>query len=43
MWLFEVVYEFFDAVARGDKSWWPFIVSVLGITVMAVVLYVWLA
>jgi len=43
MWLLEVVYEFFAAVSRGDKSWWPFVLSVAGITVIAVILYMGLA
>lgn len=43
LWLFEVVHEFVEAVARGDKSWWPFIVAVVVITAMAIAFSVWLA
>lgn len=43
LWLFAVVHEFVDAVARGEKSWWPFIVSVLVITAMAIAFSVWFA
>lgn len=43
LWLWEVFSEFAEAVGRGDKSWWPFILSVLALTAMSVGFAVWLA
>lgn len=43
LWLWEVFVEFAAAVERGDKSWWPFILSVVALTTIAVGFAVWLA
>lgn len=41
LWLFAVASEFIDAVARGDRGLWPFILSVVMITALAVAFDVW--
>ena len=43
LWLWELFSDFAEAVGRGDKSWWPFILSATALAAMAVGLAVWLA
>ena len=40
LWLWEVIRQFVEAVAAGDKSWWPFIVGVLVLTIGSIVITV---
>jgi hypothetical protein len=39
-WLFGVVWEFIEAVANGDRSWWPFLTGVAVLSVAAIALAV---
>ena len=41
--LWEVFTEFAEAVRRGDRSWWPFIWSVVALIALAIGFAVWLS
>jgi membrane protein YdbS with pleckstrin-like domain len=42
IWLLGVIESFIESVAAGDRSWWPFIISVVVLTAGLVAIVLWL-